>query len=231
MNLQDEITSILSQSEGETLEFKAVLPPSCIIGKILCAFANAKGGHLVLGVAETNGSPRIVGLSTDFHADSVTKNAIELLSPRPVVFHQYVQYGGMPLYVIKVEACEDQVSSKGQVFQRINDRVVELETTPKVTFREAGYGGVKDLSLKLKSYNNGTGAKSKFVEHFQSVLRIIDDLEMLLYPRSPTTLPISREGKILARILFSSSADTFESYFSDLLYEIYPANPNTLKSN
>ncbi len=79
-------------------------------------------------------------------------------------------------------------------------------------------------------YSRGS-PKSKFVEHFQSVLRIIDDLETLLYPNSPTTPATSREGKILARILFSSSADTFESYVSDLLYEIYLANPNTLKSN
>ena len=33
------------------------------------------------------------------------------------------------------------------------------------------------------------------------------------------------------RILFSSCADNFETFLSDLLYEIYLANPNTLKSN
>ncbi|HRA87943.1 MAG TPA: ATP-binding protein, partial [Planctomycetaceae bacterium] len=222
---------ILDQQEGEILEFKAVLPPSGSIGKILCAFANAKGGHLVLGVAENNGSPNIVGLSNDFNADSVTRKAVDLLSPPPVVFHQYVQYGGKRLYVIKVEASGDQVSSKGRVFLRVDDRVVEVEATPKTAFREAGFEGVKELSIRLNGYSNGTGAKSKFVEHFQSVLKIIDDLETLLYPNSPTTPATSREGKILARILFSSSADTFESYVSDVLYEIYLANPNTLKSN
>ena len=32
------------------------------------------------------------------------------------------------------------------------------------------------------------------------------------------------------RVLFSSCADTFETYMSDLLYEIYLAQPSTLKS-
>jgi hypothetical protein len=231
VNLQNEIASILDQTESETLEFKAVLPPSGSIGKILCAFTNVKGGYLVLGVAETNGLPNVVGLSTDFHADSVTRKAVDLLSPRPIVFHQYVQHGGIPLYVVKVQASDDQVSCKGRVFRRVDDRVVEVESTPKTPWRAAGFKDVKELSLKLNSYRKGTGAKSKFLEHYQSVLRIIDDLGTLLYPNSPTTPATSRDGKILARILFSSSADTFESYLSDLLYEIYLANPNTLKSN
>jgi hypothetical protein len=33
------------------------------------------------------------------------------------------------------------------------------------------------------------------------------------------------------RILFSSCADNFEIFMSDLLYEIYLAKPETLKSN
>ncbi len=36
---------------------------------------------------------------------------------------------------------------------------------------------------------------------------------------------------MLMRILFSSCADNFEIFMSDLLYEIYLAKPETLKSN
>jgi hypothetical protein len=35
----------------------------------------------------------------------------------------------------------------------------------------------------------------------------------------------------LSRILFSSFVDNFETYLSDLLYEIFLANPSTLKSS
>jgi hypothetical protein len=39
------------------------------------------------------------------------------------------------------------------------------------------------------------------------------------------------EGKMLLRILFASCADTFETFMSALLYEIYLAKPETLKSD
>ena len=40
----------------------------------------------------------------------------------------------------------------------------------------------------------------------------------------------NQEGKVLSRILFASFVDNFETYLSDLLYEIFLANPATLKS-
>jgi hypothetical protein len=38
------------------------------------------------------------------------------------------------------------------------------------------------------------------------------------------------EGKMLMRILFASCADTFETFMSSLLYEVYLAKPETLIS-
>jgi hypothetical protein len=63
------------------------------------------------------------------------------------------------------------------------------------------------------------------------VLRILDDLAKLLYPRGSSVPTDNPEGKMLMRILFSSCADAFEMFVSDLLYEIYLAKPQTLKSD
>ena len=62
------------------------------------------------------------------------------------------------------------------------------------------------------------------------MLRILDDLAKLLYPKGSSVPTDNPEGKMLMRILFSSCADTFETFMSDLLYEIYLAKPQTLKS-
>lgn len=78
---------------------------------------------------------------------------------------------------------------------------------------------------------SGTNAKIKFIDHYQSVLNIISDLGNILYPDSVLKVTNNQEGRILTRILFSSCADNFETYMSDLLYEIYLANPLTLKSS
>ena len=63
------------------------------------------------------------------------------------------------------------------------------------------------------------------------MLRILDDLAKLLYPKGSGAPTDNPEGKMLVRILFSSCADTFETFMSDLLYEIYLAKPETLKSD
>jgi hypothetical protein len=63
------------------------------------------------------------------------------------------------------------------------------------------------------------------------VLRILDDLRHLLYPKGSGVPTDNAEGKMLMRILFSSIADTFETFMSDLLYEVYLAKPETLKSD
>ena len=39
-----DITRIIGQAESQSLEYKAVLPPSKNIAQLICAFANADGG-------------------------------------------------------------------------------------------------------------------------------------------------------------------------------------------
>src|SRR6185437_5981837 len=61
-----DIAGLIGEAEGQYLEFKQV-PPNANVGsqglrsKIaaeIVAFANADGGHLVLGAVETDESPR-----------------------------------------------------------------------------------------------------------------------------------------------------------------------------
>jgi hypothetical protein len=50
------------------------------------------------------------------------------------------------------------------------------------------------------------------------------------YPKGASVATDNAEGKMLMRILFASCADTFETFMSSLLYEIYLAKPETLIS-
>lgn len=58
----------------------------------------------------------------------------------------------------------------------------------------------------------------------------MDTLKHLLYPETPIKFTEVKEGKVLGRILYSSVVDNFETYLSDILFEIYLAKPDTLKS-
>lgn len=230
MNSKINLKEILKSEENESLELKAVLPPSRSIGQILCAFANSSGGKLILGVNEANGR-QVSGLSKDFHASSVTKRAIEMLSPTPAVSHGYVEYEGKTLYLIEVHQSSDIVSIEGKSFRRDGGRNVQIGDGPPPA-AISNYPRIRVTAQRLEAIKQtATGAKTDFVEHIQSTMKIVDDLARILYPESPRVATNNQEGKILTRILFSSCADTFESYLSDLLYEIYLANPSTLKSN
>lgn len=230
MSLATDIKSLIGQPESETLEYKTVLPPSRSMGQILCAFANTNGGYLILGVNESNGKSEIIGLSKDFHAKTVAQKSVDLLTPPTSVTYEYVEHDGKTLFVVKVEKSDQLVSIENKAFTRDQSKTTLLNPEEK-EFKQTDYPRIKSFSKQLQIYAHSvTGAKSKFLEHYQSVLKIIDDLGDILYPVDPTIATTNQEGKILVRILFSSCADNLETYFSDLLYEIYLANPNTLKS-
>jgi len=230
MDIAKEVIELIGKPESEQLEYKAVLPPSRSLGQMISSFANSKGGFIVLGIAETVSGIEVNGLSEDFYANAVIHKAIDLLSPKPEVDYQYVNHQSKRLYAIKIKESKETVSIEGKVYIRQGNKTILKNPTIK-EFKPKGYKRIKDLNQLFETYRgSASGAKAKFIDHYQSVLNILDDLEVILYPDSPITLTTNQEGKILTRILFSSCADNFETYLSDLLYEIYLANPSTLKS-
>lgn len=229
MTLQEEVSKIIGQPESLTLEYKAVLPPSKSIAQILCSFANAEGGMLVLGVSEIGGI-RVSGLSGDFRATPIMHKAIDLLSPKPIVDYSYVEHNGKNLFAIKVKKSDVIVSVEGKIFKRENTSIVLSNPTTNI-FQPGGYNRISTIDATLNAIKiSSTDSKTKLLEHYQSILKIIDDLKPLLYPENPNEPTNSKEGKVLSRILYSSIVDNFETYLSDILLEIYLAKPETLKS-
>jgi Putative DNA-binding domain len=227
MDITNEIVQIIGKKKGVTLEYKAVLPPSKNIARLISAFANVAGGYIILGITE---DLEINGLSEDFHANAIIHKALDLLSPQPQVYYQYVEYKNKKLYAIKVEKSNSQVAAENKFYIRDGVTVKLLEPT-EIQFKLNGYSQIKTINTKLEDYKKkSTSSKNKLLEHYQSILKIIDDLREMLYPLDPNIPTINQEGKILSRILFSSFVDNFETYLSDLLYEVFLANPSTLKS-
>jgi hypothetical protein len=228
MDITNEVVEMIGQPENSKLEYKSVLPPSRNIAQLISSFANTDGGYIILGVSDNF---EINGLSEDFHANAITRKALDLLLPQPQVSYQYVAYKGKKLYAIKVDKSDSLIAVEGKIYQRVNG-IVKLLNPTEIKFKLGGYPRIKIVSQKIKAYKKkATNAKTKLIEHYQSILKIIDDLGHILYPIDPNAPTVNQEGKILARILFSSFVDNFETYLSDLLYEIFLAKPATLKSN
>ena len=230
MDITSEVNALIGHAEDEGLEYKAVLPPARAIAQVMCGFANCQGGVIILGIAERDGKIEVNGLSEEFDATVIIRRAIDLLSPKPTVYFQYIFHSGKRLYAIKVEKSAAAVAFEGKVYVRQGSRTV-LKTPIPEKPTASSYIRIKEMAAQLNKYKaQSTAAKETFIGHYLSVLNILNDLSALIYPQSPQTPTTSHEGKILMRILFSSCADNFETYMADLLYEIYLAKPVTLKS-
>jgi hypothetical protein len=228
MEITQHILDRIGQPESEQLEYKAVLPPAATVAQLIGSFANTNGGGIVLGVVENGKEVLINGLSDEFRAVQITRKAIDLLSPPPAVSYDYVVHQGKRLFVIDVKKSGAEVSLGGKVYVRVGKQTTLKQAGPVKAIRDAGIARLsKELEEDRKSC---TAARAKLLDHYESVLRILDDLAKLLYPKGSSVPTDNPEGKMLMRILFSSCADTFETFMSDLLYEIYLAKPQTLKS-
>lgn len=230
MNLKERVSSVILQAESEVLEYRAVLPPSKSIAQIISSFANTNGGLLILGVSEIGGL-KVAGLSEDFRATSITHKAIDLLSPKPIVDYGYVEHSGKKLFAISVEKSTQTISVEGKIFIRRKDQIIQANSVANI-FQAGGYNRISSIDTSLEAFkSNATDSKLKLLEHYQSILKMIDNLKPLLYPEAPSKNTTIKEGKVLNRILFSSVVDNFETYLSDILFEIYLAKPETLKSD
>jgi hypothetical protein len=229
MAIAPDTLARIGQPESELLEYKAVLPPAATIAQLISAFANTKGGAIVLGVADQGSGITINGLSDEFRAVPITRKAIDLVTPTPAVSYDYVDHGGKRLFVIEVPQSSTEVSFGGKAFIRTGDSTRPKQATPVKPLTEPG---IEKLRKALADDRKAcTEARAKLLDHYESVLRILDDLRHLLYPKGATVPTCNAEGKMLMRILFASCADTFETFMSALLYEIYLAKPETLKSD
>jgi hypothetical protein len=229
MDIAQEILDRIGQPESELLEYKAVLPPAATVAQLISSFANTKGGAIVLGVVDAGKEVVINGLSDEFRAVQITRKAIDLLSPTPTVSYDYVVHQDKRLFVIDVKKSDAEVSLGGKVYVRTGERTTLRQASPDKAITNAG---IARLSKRLKEGRKAcTAARAKLLDHYESVLRILDDLGKLLYPKASNLPTDNAEGKMLMRILFSFCADTFETFMSDLLYEIYLAKPEALKSD
>jgi len=126
----EKLIEIVKQPEGEELEFKTRLPNIRQIAIIFSAFANTKGGKLIVGVREDSS---IVGVKNIEHAQQIIKNALETISPRLQVDIEIVTIDGKSVLVILVsKGTAPPYFVAGRAFQRYNTQTIPI--TSKTLF-------------------------------------------------------------------------------------------------
>jgi ATP-dependent DNA helicase RecG len=99
---KDDIVSIISSGEGYNAEFKVRVPNKLKeLSEEICAFANAAGGVLLLGVDDSN---VIQGVSIDNAKLSAIQNSLNEITPHLTVDIYKVDIEGEAVCVIEVES-------------------------------------------------------------------------------------------------------------------------------
>lgn len=226
----EEINDLIGQGEGPNLEFNSVFPPPSVIARTIAAFANSDGGILVIGVDEEF---HVIGLEDGVQSSAIIEAALDRIDPRPYVQHFPVELNGRLIYAIEIERSQNRHVTENNVFLR--EGAVTRSQAPSGIIEDSKEITSEMLGQLNEAINSeaklGTEAKMRFLRQFRSIYKIADISTKLLCPSGSDRPSNSFNGKALMRLLLASLVDTFELYFTDLLYEIHLARPETLKSN
>jgi len=103
---EDDLLDMVARGEGRSLEFKRGLPRDDRLARTLCAFANTRGGMLLVGVTD-NGGVHGVHRPEEVLAD-VQRIGREYVDPPIEVLAQIVKRNGVSVVACQVGVSEDR---------------------------------------------------------------------------------------------------------------------------
>lgn len=120
-----DVKNLAETGEGTYLEFKRTIPSAYKIAREIAAFANTKGGTVLIGVDDDKSLVGVVGYQEEEFL--LGKAAEELCEPTVSIAIEIVHFGERDLLVIRVPEAADKpifVKSDGEdtVFMREEDR-------------------------------------------------------------------------------------------------------------
>jgi predicted HTH transcriptional regulator len=96
----DILEEIITLGEGYKTEFKVTLPSPQSVAKSLCAFSNAKGGNLFVGI-DDSGVP--IGIANKSNELAIVEKALPLLIPKPDMKIQTFSFKEKDILFIEVK--------------------------------------------------------------------------------------------------------------------------------
>jgi len=127
----DDIKLLVASGEGYNAEFKVSVPSKVKeLSEEICAFANAAGGVLVIGVNDSN---EIMGVEIDNAKRSAIQNSIGEITPALHCSVQMVKVDGKSIGVIEVPSgLKKPYVLSGAIYVRIGPNTQKLTTAEQM---------------------------------------------------------------------------------------------------
>lgn len=237
MNAQ-EFQLLLQQDEGFNIDFKRQIPRD--LGKTICAFANASGGRILIGI---DNEKNVVGLSSMNDKMSDVQNIVHTIEPRLTV--SYTSYKDVMVITVP-EGLNKPYSYRGRFYRRegansqqlSRDEILEIfrkegriqfDETPNPDFKFDNDFDSETFSHFLNQANIHTNLETKDLLDNLELLKDgqIKNAGILLFCRKPTrffgaaTIRCAFfQGKTNTKILDSKefSADIVSNYENAVRY-------------
>jgi len=152
----DDIKLLVASGEGYNAEFKISVPSKVKeLSEEICAFANASGGVLLIGVNDAN---EIKGVQIDNTKRSAIQNSIQEITPHLSCSLSFVDVDGQNIGVIEVPSGANKpYILSGAIYVRIGPNTQKLKTaeqmleffqkSDRVFFDEAPCIGFEPLTM------------------------------------------------------------------------------------
>ncbi len=162
MNI-DELRALVSQPESDVLEFKTRLTEPQIVARVISAFANSRGGTLIVGVKEGG---EIVGVDDPTRTRRILEYALQRISPQINIESEVVAVDGRSLLVVKTPSGQHSpYFIDGHAFRRTGDAITSLTSNEiysvirdRATTLDDVLAQVKRLATMLEKQNGELAA-------------------------------------------------------------------------
>jgi len=158
-----DVKNLAQTGEGTYLEFKRTIPSAYKIAREIAAFANTKGGTVLIGVDDDKSLVGVVGYQEEEYL--LAKAAKELCKPALDITLEIVHFGDRDLLVIKVpEASNKPIYVQG-----------ENETTVFMREKDQNKVASKELIEIIKKRNSEEGVTFEYGPSEQKLFRYLNE--------------------------------------------------------
>ena len=183
MSLGD-LRRFIKTGEGTFLEFKRTISSPEKIAREVCAFANTKGGTLLIGVDDNQ---TLIGVDSYYEEGYQLIEALTMLCDPPLKYKiELLEMGEREIVIVKVEEAEHKpvyVKHKGRsdVYIREKDKSVRAS---------------KERAALLRSQNRDTGITFQFGENERQLFRYLNEYQKIT---------VNEYAKLINRSKYKSS--------------------------